>query len=232
MDRWLAQIKEVLTQKDDISSLELLDMIHGDLNEKAIVVFTPKGDQRSVPRGATALDFAYLIHTHIGNRAIAAKVNMRLVPLSYVLQSGDQVEIITAESGEPKREWLDFLHTRHAISLVIDYFRGQADTLREEGEQILTEQMRRCNRHLSNRDMKQLLIALQLPSRDELCFRLALGLVKPEDIISSHDIVPARILLSGDDHIDLYVKDPERLNRLIRQLSSLDGFKSVERTDF
>ena len=232
MDRWLAQIKEVLTQKDDISSLELLDMIHGDLNEKAIVVFTPKGDQRSVPRGATALDFAYLIHTHIGNRAIAAKVNMRLVPLSYVLQSGDQVEIITAESGEPKREWLDFLHTRHAISLVIDYFRGQADTLREEGEQILTEQMRRCNRHLSNRDLKQLLIALQLPSRDELCFRLALGLVKPEDIISSHDIVPARILLSGDDHIDLYVKDPERLNRLIRQLSSLDGFKSVERTDF
>ena len=156
---------------------------------------------------------------------------MRLVPLSHVLQSGDQVEIITAESGEPKREWLDFLHTRHAISQVIDYFRPQFDTLREEGEQILDEQLHRCGRHLSNRDMKQLLIALQLPSRDELCFRLALGLVKPEDIISPYAFVPARIHLSGGDHIDLYIKDPERLNQLITQLSQVDGFERVERTD-
>ncbi len=185
MDKWLAKIKEILQQKGDISSLELLDMIHEDLTESEIVVFTPKGEQRSILRGATALDFAYLIHTHIGNQAIAAKVNMRLVPLNHVLQSGDQVEIITAESGEPKKEWLQFLRTRHAISLVIDYFRDSFDELKKEGDAILSEEMKKIGRHQSNRNIKHLLLTTQLANRDELCFRLALGLVKPEDVAAS-----------------------------------------------
>ncbi len=185
MDKWLAKIKDILTQRGDISSLELLDMVHEDLTEKEIVVFTPKGEQRSVPRGATALDFAYLIHTHIGNKAIAAKVNMRLVPLDHVLSSGDSVEIITAESGEPKKEWLQFLRTRHAISLVIDHFRDQADELKSEGAKILSEAMRKAGRSLSNRNIKHLLLSTQLSSKDELCFRLGLGLVKPEEVIAS-----------------------------------------------
>jgi GTP pyrophosphokinase len=185
MDKWLAKIKDILTQRGDISSLELLDMVHEDLTEKEIVVFTPKGEQRSVPRGATALDFAYLIHTHIGNKAIAAKVNMRLVPLDHVLSSGDSVEIITAESGEPKKEWLQFLRTRHAISLVIDHFRDQADELKSEGAKILSDAMRKAGRSLSNRNIKHLLLSTQLSSKDELCFRLGLGLVKPEEVIAS-----------------------------------------------
>ena len=185
MDKWLAKIKDILMQKGDISSLELLDMIHEDLTESEIVVFTPKGEQRSIIRGATALDFAYLIHTHIGNQAIAAKVNMKLVPLSHVLQSGDQVEIITAESGEPKKEWLRFLRTRHAINLVIDYFRDSFDTLKAEGESILSDQMKKIGRHQSNRNIKHLLLTTQMANRDELCFRLALGLIKPEDIVAS-----------------------------------------------
>ena len=231
MDRWLAQIKNVLGQKGELSSLELLDMLHEDLTEKTIVVFTPRGDQRTIPRGATALDFAYRIHTHIGNQAIAAKVNMRLVPLSHVLHAGDSVEIITAESGEPKREWLLFLKTRHAISQVIDWFRDRGDVLRQEGEQILAEQERRCGRQLSERDLKQLLLRLQLPSRDELCFRLALGLVKPEDVVAPGSSVAARIRFKGGDHIDLHVKNRARLNKLIKQLSVLDGVESVERPE-
>ena len=206
-------------------------MLHEDLTEKTIVVFTPRGDQRTIPRGSTALDFAYRIHTHIGNQAIAAKVNMRLVPLSHVLHSGDAVEIITAESGEPKREWLDFLKTRHAISQVIDWFRGRGDELREEGEALLSEQERRCGRKLTERELKQLLVKLQLPSRDELCFRLALGLVKPEDVVSPRSSVSARIRFKGGDHIDLHVKDRARLNRLIKQLSALDGVECVERPE-
>ena len=232
MDRWLLRIKDVLNAKGEVSSLELLDLLHEDLTKKTIVVFTPRGDQRTIPRGATALDFAYLIHTHIGNQAIAAKVNMRLVTLDHVLHTGDQVEIITAESGEPQREWLDFLKTRHAISQVIDWFRGQADALRDEGEHILAEQQQRCGRTLSDRELKQLLVRLQLPSRDELCFRLALGLVKPEDVVSPLQAVPARIHLKGGGHIDLHVGDRGRLNKLIKQLcSTLDGVERVERTE-
>lgn len=121
MDKWLVKVKEILVNPD-VNALELLDIIHKDLVTSDILVFTPKGEQKSIMKGATALDFAYLIHSHIGNKAIAAKVNMRLVPLYTVLRSGDQVEIITAEIESPKREWLDFLVTKKARNCVNDYF--------------------------------------------------------------------------------------------------------------
>ena len=121
MDKWIAKVQEIL-MNPDVNALELLDIIHNDLTASEIFVFTPKGEQKSIMKGATALDFAYMIHTHIGNKAIAAKVNLRLEPLSYVLRPGDQVEIITAQMESPKREWLSFLKTRKAINVVTDYF--------------------------------------------------------------------------------------------------------------
>ena len=121
MDKWIAKVQEIL-MNPDVNALELLDIIHNDLTASEIFVFTPKGEQKSILKGATALDFAYMIHTHIGNKAIAAKVNQRLEPLSYVLRSGDQIEIITAQNENPKREWLDFLKTRKAINIVKEYF--------------------------------------------------------------------------------------------------------------
>jgi len=122
MELWINKIKAILTNPD-VSSLELLDMIHNDLTTTDIFVFTPKGEQKRIEKGATALDFAYMIHTHIGNQAIAAKVNMKLVALSYVLRTADQVEIITANDSTPKKEWLDFLVTHRARNYVSSYFR-------------------------------------------------------------------------------------------------------------
>ena len=113
MDRWLAKVQEVLSS-DNIDSLELLDIIQDNISTSEIVVFTPKGEQRSIEKGSTALDFAYKVHTDVGNHAIAAKVNSKLVPLYKVLKSGDQVEIITAVNAQPKIQWLRFLHTRSA----------------------------------------------------------------------------------------------------------------------
>ena len=122
MDKWIVKVKEILVNPD-VNALDLLDLIHNDLMKSDIMVFTPKGDQKSIEKGATALDFAYLIHTQVGNKAIAAKVNLRLVPLSYILRTGDQVEIITAEDEKPKREWLGFLKTSKARKIVSDFFR-------------------------------------------------------------------------------------------------------------
>ena len=122
MDKWIVKVKEILVNPD-VNALDLLDLIHNDLIKSDIMVFTPKGDQRSIEKGATALDFAYLIHTQVGNKAIAAKVNLRLVPLSYILRTGDQVEIITAEDEQPKPEWLAFLKTSKARKIVSDFFR-------------------------------------------------------------------------------------------------------------
>jgi len=123
VDKWIVQVKEILVNPD-VNALDLLDMIHNDLIKSEIFVFTPKGEQRSIEKGATALDFAYSIHTEIGDKAIAAKVNLKLVPLSRELKTGDQVEIITAEDGKPKREWLDFVKTRKAKALILEHLKG------------------------------------------------------------------------------------------------------------
>lgn len=130
MDLWINKVKEILVNPD-VNALELLDIVHSDLVNSDIFVFTRKGEQRRVQKGATALDFAYSIHTEVGNKAIAAKVNMKLVPLSCVLRSGDQVEIITADDGAPKAEWLNFLRTRKAKYEVGDWLRNRS---RQVGE--------------------------------------------------------------------------------------------------
>ena len=124
VDKWIVQVKEILVNPD-VNALDLLDMIHNDLIKSEIFVFTPKGEQRSIEKGATALDFAYSIHSQIGHKAIAAKVNLKLVPLSRELKTGDQVEIITAEPETPKREWLDFVKTRKAKALILDHLKDE-----------------------------------------------------------------------------------------------------------
>lgn len=125
-DRWLLKIQGILADPD-VSSLDLLDIVHEDLVNTEIYVFTPQGDQKAIRKGATALDFAYSIHSEIGRKAIAAKVNMRLVPLSHVLRSGDQVEILTTSSGQPRKEWLDFVKTKRAREDIQNFFKDDTD---------------------------------------------------------------------------------------------------------
>ena len=136
MDLWLSKIQEILSSPD-INALELLDIVHKDLAIGEIVVFTPKREQKRILKGSTALDFAYHIHTEIGNKAIAAKVNMKLKPLSEVLRSGDFVEIITAEDAEPKKEWLSFLQTRNAKNKVVDWFRHNGGSDAKDQENLV-----------------------------------------------------------------------------------------------
>ena len=179
MDKWLEKVQEILVSSD-VNALELLDIIHKDLITTDIVVFTPKGEQRSIQNGATALDFAYSIHTHIGNQAIAAKVNMKLAPLSQVLKGGDQVEIITAESGHPQVEWLQFLQTRHARNLVIEYFKNSRRPLVEKGKEIYEERLSVLGLESNKAHLKQLLRHTMLNDASELYFRVGLGLLGPE----------------------------------------------------
>ena len=180
MDRWLAKVQSIITS-EDVDAMELLDIIHHDLITTDIVVFTPKGEQRSIQAGATVLDFAYTIHSHIGSSAIAAKVNMKLVPLSQELKSGDQVEIITAQSGRPKLEWLQFLQTRHARNAVLDYFRGDRKTLMKSGRNIYQERLAALGVADNMETIKRLLETTQLNDQAELFFRIGVGLVGPEE---------------------------------------------------
>ncbi len=179
MDKWLEKVQEILVSSD-VNALELLDIIHKDLITTDIVVFTPKGEQRTIQYGATVLDFAYNIHTHIGNQAIAAKVNMKLAPLSQVLKAGDQVEIITAESAHPKIEWLQFLQTRHARNLVIEFFRKNRRPLIEKGKEIYSERLTVMGIERNKENLKKMLRHTMLNDASELYFRVALGLLGPE----------------------------------------------------
>ena len=179
MDKWIVKVKDILVNPD-INALDLLDIIHNDLIQSDIFVFTPKGEQKSIEKGATALDFAYSIHSHIGNKAIAAKVNLRLLPLSYVLKTGDQVEIITAETEKPKREWLNFVKTRKAKSMIMDALKSERQESVKIGRKMLSEQLEALgypsNDKIINRLMESYEIFESKP--EELYFRIGVGLIK------------------------------------------------------
>ena len=179
MDKWITKVKDILVNPD-INALELLDLIHNDLLQTEIFVFTPKGEQKAIEKGATALDFAYAIHSHIGNKAIAAKVNLRLMPLSYVLKTGDQVEIITAETEKPKREWLNFVKTRKAKSFIMDSLKSERLESVKIGKNMLSEQLDALGYTLSDKVLHRLMEAYEIfeAKPDELYFRIGVGLIK------------------------------------------------------
>jgi len=178
MDKWITKVKEILVNPD-VNALELLDIIHNDLNTQDIFVFTPKGEQKRIQKGATALDFAYLIHTQIGNKAIAAKANMRLVPLSYILKGGDQIEIITAETESPKREWLQFVQTHKARNIILDYLKGERQESVKLGKKMLEEQLEAIGCKLKDSTVRTLMDKYEIfENADELYFRIGIGLLK------------------------------------------------------
>ena len=177
MDLWLERIKEVLVNPD-VNALELLDIIHNDLTSAEIYVFTPKGEQRVIEKGATVLDFAYQIHTEIGNKAIAAKVNQRLVALNHVIKTGDQVEIITAGDEHPKREWLQFLKTRRARSEVLFYFKNERKQTVDYGRDILAEKAGLLGYKMDEETLQRVEAAYGAQDREEFLYQVGIGSVK------------------------------------------------------
>ena len=179
MDKWIVKVKDIIANPD-VNALDLLDMVHNDLIKTDIFVFTPKGEQRSIEKGATALDFAYSIHSEIGNKAIAAKVNLRLVPLSYVLKTGDQIEIITAENEKPKREWLQFVKTGKARNFIMNQLKSERNESIEIGKKMLGDQLETLGYKLNDKTIHALMEAYEIfDSRpDEMYFRIGAGMIK------------------------------------------------------
>jgi GTP pyrophosphokinase len=138
LDKWLQTITEIL-ENPNPDSLDFLDTIKMNLFSSEIFVFTPKGDIKTMPQGATALDFAYTLHSDIGNNCIGAKVNHRLVPLSHSLSSGDQIEILTSHSQQPVPEWLNFVTTAKARTKIESYLRRMRKEASKKGEEKLLD---------------------------------------------------------------------------------------------
>ena len=138
LEKWLHTIKEILDDPQP-DAIDFLDTIKLNLFASEIFVFTPKGDLKTMPQNATALDFAFMLHSDIGSHCIGAKVNHKLVPLSHKLQSGDQVEILTSKAQRVQPEWVNFATTARARARITSILRKEAKANQKKGEAILAE---------------------------------------------------------------------------------------------
>jgi GTP pyrophosphokinase len=181
IDKWLKSIREML-DNPSADALEFLDEFKLNLFSSEIHIFTPKGQIRTLPKNSTALDFAYDIHSEIGNSAIAAKVNHKLVPLNHVLSSGDQVEILTSDKKKSHREWLDYVVTAKAKSAISDSIKSESKNRIEQGKHILEEKLSEMNLVPSSRIFKKLLPEYEVASKDELYSKIGSGMINLEDL--------------------------------------------------
>ena len=155
-DKWLKQIRAALNSPTE-NAVDFLDNFKLSLYTSEIVVFTPKGEVRKMPYGATALDFAYDIHSKIGNNAISAKINHKLEPITTQINSGDQIEIITADNARPKPEWLDIVTTAKAKQAIKSFLKRERQNNIERGMQMLDEKMKSLNVKLSGRVLRKII---------------------------------------------------------------------------
>jgi GTP pyrophosphokinase len=176
LEKWIKQIREML-ENPQTDALDFLDEFKLNLFSSEIIVFTPKGETKTLPKGATTLDLAYEIHTEIGNKAIGAKVNHKLVPLSYVLNSGDQIEIITASTQKPTWESLKFVVTAKAQSAIKSAYKAETKNRIEKGKQILEAKLAELGIQPSSRVFKKILPAYEVISKDELYSKIGSGLI-------------------------------------------------------
>jgi GTP pyrophosphokinase len=181
LDKWLERIRELLRNPES-DAMEFLDEFKMSLFSSEIVVFTPKGDMITLPKGATVIDFAYEIHTDLGNRCIGAKINHKLVPVSYVLQSGDQVELLTSKSQTPDLDWLKFMITAKAKTKVKQAFKLDKKRHLEKGREIIESKLNEHKIKPSSDTLKKLASHYNLSNKDQLYAHVGMGFINIDDL--------------------------------------------------
>lgn len=168
IEQWIAEIRDVLENQQMLSTSEFLDNIKLNLYSKEVFIFTPKGETKSLPKGATALDFAFSVHTDLGLKCLGAKINGKLVPISYVLNNGDQVDIISSQNQKPKTDWLNFVVTSKAKARIKAYLNSEKNNLMQEGKEILQRKLRHAKISLNDDIINKLQKMLGLKTSQEL----------------------------------------------------------------
>lgn len=182
LDKWLQTITEIL-ESPDPNALDFLDTIKLNLFSSEIFVFTPKGELKTLPQGATALDFAYALHSDVGNKCIGAKVNHKLVPLSHKLSSGDQVEVLTSRSQTPQAEWLNFVTTARARTKITAVVRRIRKEMIKGGEAKVLAACQKSGVEPSAQNLDKLAMYYGFSKRDDLYYSVERGdVVLPENV--------------------------------------------------
>ena len=180
-DKWLKMIRTALDSPTE-NAVDFLDNFKLSLYTSEITVFTPKGEAKKLPYGATAIDFAYEIHNKIGNSAIGAKINHKIMPMTTVLNSGDQVEIVTAESAKPKAEWLEQAQTAKAKRAIKSFMKREQEHNYQRGMQMLEEQLAKLNITPNNRVIRKLIAAYESNNKEELYTKIGAGIVSLDNL--------------------------------------------------
>ncbi|MBO5810987.1 MAG: bifunctional (p)ppGpp synthetase/guanosine-3',5'-bis(diphosphate) 3'-pyrophosphohydrolase [Bacteroidales bacterium] len=178
---WLDNVKN-LTNSGDSSAIEFLNSFKLDLFNDEIFVFTPKGEMKNMPKGSTVLDFAYMIHSEIGNHCIGANVNKKLVQMDYVLNMGDQVEIITSDFQMPQEKSFDYLVTSIAKSRLKAGIKDYRRTFKEKGKSRLEEFFKSFNVDFSRQNINYIVEKVGIGGRIDLYYYVALGKITCQDI--------------------------------------------------
>ncbi len=181
LDSWLQHLRDILNNPDT-DTLDFLQDFKLDLFTEEIYIYTPKGEMRVLPKGATALDFAFDIHSELGARCIGAKVNYRLVPLSHEIKSGDQVEIITSSKQKPSEDWLSFVTTAKAKSRIKYYLKEEKRKIGEDGKEILQRKLGHMGLPMSPQNLQELCLHYKKPSLLDLYYGIAVGSVDLKDL--------------------------------------------------
>ena len=191
VDGWLSRIKDIL-ENPSTNALEFLDDFKLQLIHEEIFVFTPNGDLKKLPKGATALDFAFEIHTQVGSKCIGAKLNNRLVPLSHVLSNGDQVEILTSEKQHPRDEWLNFVITGKAIARIRNFLRESKRDLAEKGKETLKKKFHKEKVDFNEDNIQKVVRYFKVQSTLDLYYAVNKELITT-DKLHIYDIVNKKI---------------------------------------
>jgi len=176
LDQWIQKVRDILNNPE-ANALDFVDDFKMNLFSDEIFIFTPKGTLVQLPNGATALDFAFEIHTDIGATCIGAKVNHKLVPLSHELQNGDQVEIITSSKQAPKEDWLNFVVTAKAKSKIKSSLKEEKRRVAEDGKEILERKLKSLKITYNTDNINKISNFFKYPSSQELFYNVAKGTI-------------------------------------------------------
>jgi guanosine-3',5'-bis(diphosphate) 3'-pyrophosphohydrolase len=181
LDAWLNLLKEAL-ENPETNAVDFVEDFKMNLYSKEIFVFTPKGEIKSLPKGATSLDFAFSIHSEIGIRTRGTRVNGRLVPLNHELKSGDQIEVITSQHQKPTVNWLDYVTTSRAKNKIKNVLNENTKKIAEEGKELLTRKLKHLKITLSESVVNELVNFFKLKTSLDLFYRVGIGAIENQQL--------------------------------------------------
>ena len=181
LDVWLNLLKEAL-ENSESNAVDFVEDFKMNLYAKEIYIFTPKGEIKSLPKGATSLDFAFSIHSDIGIRTRGTRVNGKLVPLNYELKSGDQVEIITATNQKPTLHWLDYVTTSRAKTKIRNVLNENTKKIAEDGKELLTRKLKQLKITLNETSVNEMVNFFKLKTSLDLFYRVGVGAIENQQL--------------------------------------------------